>query len=139
MTCPVSLGRNARIKLDEVVIAKMKSFDLTINNGTIDITSFGDQWAKFCVGMRSWTATITGSLDLDDVSQSTLLDANESGDALTNLRFYVDTTSYYACDLITDPEAGIIIDSYGVTADNESVVSFTMSVTGSGPLKRYPS
>ena len=138
MTCPVNLGRNARIKLDTTVIARMTAMNVTISNGTIDITSFGDTWNKFCLGMQAWTATIDGHLDLDDVSQSTLVDAAEDGTLVSNLRFYIDSTNYFASDIITDDEAGMYIDTYNFTGDNNSVVSFTMSVTGNGPLKRYP-
>ena len=138
MTCPVNLGRNARIKLNTTTIARMTSMDITVNNETIDITSFGDEWAKFCRGMQSWTATINGHLDLDDASQTTLVAAAEGGTLVTNLRFYIDSTNYYASDVITDTEAGLYIDSYNWTADNNSVVSFSMSVTGNGPIARYP-
>lgn len=138
MTCPVNLGRLARIKLDTTTIARMTSFDITINNETIDITSFGDNWAKFCRGMQSWTASVGGHLDLDDASQSTLVDAAEDGTLVDNIRFYTDSTAYFASDVITDTESGIYIDSFNVTADNNSVVSFTMSIIGSGPFKRYP-
>ena len=138
MSCPVNLGRNARIKLDQEVVARMTSMDVTINNETIDITAFGDEWAKFCRGMQSWTATVNGHLDLDDAFQSTLVDAAEDGTLVDNLRFYTDSTTYFTSDVVTDTEAGCYIDSFNFTADNNSVVSFSMSVTGSGPLKRYP-
>jgi len=138
MPCPVNLGRNARIKLGTVTIARMTSMDVNINNSTIDITSFGDDWMKFCLGMQAWTATITGHLDLDDASQSTLVAAAENGTLITNLRFYIDSTNYFASNLIEDSEAGLYIDTYNFTADNNSVVSFSMSVTGNGPLSRYP-
>ena len=136
--CAVNLGRNARIKLDTTTIARMTSFDVSINNSTIDITSFGDLWNKFCLGMQAWQANIAGHLDLDDPSQSTLVAAAENGTLINNLRFYIDATNYFACDLVTDSEAGLLIDSYNFTADNNSVVSFTMSVTGNGPFKRFP-
>jgi predicted secreted protein len=138
MSCPVNLGRNARIKLDTTTIARMTSMDVTINNETIDITSFGDEWMKFCRGMQSWTATITGHLDLDDASQSTLVDAAENGTLINNLRFYIDSTNYFASNVVADTEAGLYIDNYNFTADNNSVVSFNMSVTGNGPIARYP-
>jgi predicted secreted protein len=138
MACPVNLGRNARIKLGTVTVARMTSMDVTIENETIDITSFGDEWAKFCRGMQSWTASISGHLDLSDASQVTLVNAAEGGTLIDNLRFYIDTTNYFASDLVADTEAGLYIDSYNFTADNNSVVSFTMSVTGVGPIARYP-
>ena len=138
MTCPVNLGRNARIKLDNEVIARMTSMDVTIENDTIDITSFGDEWAKFCRGMQSWTASIGGHLDLDDTEQLALVAAAEAGTLINNMRFYIDSTTYFASDVVADDEAGLYIDSYNFTADNNSVVSFTMSVTGNGPIARYP-
>lgn len=138
MACQVNLGRDARIKLDTVTVARMTSMDVTIANGTIDITAFGDNWMKYCLGMQSWTATIAGQMDLDDVSQTALHDAAEAGTLITDLRFYTDATTYFTVDIIADSEAGCFIDSYNITADNNSVVAFTMSVTGSGPLARYP-
>ncbi len=138
MTCPVSLGRNARIKLDTTVIGRMTAFNLTISNDLIDITSFGDESAKFCRGMKAWTATIDGHLDLDDVSQATLVDAANNGTLISDLRFYLDSTNYYASDLVEDSEAGVYIDSYNPGTDNNSVVSFSMNVTGNGPIARYP-
>ena len=138
MTCPVSLGRNARIKLGTTTIARMTSLDVTYNNAMVDITSFGDAAAKFCRGMQSWVATVGGHLDLADASQSTLVDAAEDGTLVQDLRFYIDSTNYFASDIVTDDEAGMYIDTYNFTGDNNSVVSFTMSVTGNGPLKRYP-
>jgi len=138
MSCPVKLGREARIKLGGVVVARMTSMDITISNDTLDITSFGDEWAKFCRGMQSWTGSVTGHLDLDDASQSTLVDAAESGTLVDDLSFWVDSTTYFASDLVTDSEAGLYIDSYNFTADNNSIVSFTMALTGNGPFKRFP-
>jgi predicted secreted protein len=134
----VKLGRNSRIKLGTTTIARMTSFELSINNEMIDITSFGDGWAKFARGMQSWTASVDGHLDLDDASQSTLIDAAEDGTILQNLRFYIDGTTYFTVDIIEDSEAGCFVESWTPTSDNNSTVTFTMSVTGSGPLKRYP-
>lgn len=134
----VKLGRNSRIKLGTTVIARMRSFEININNEMIDITSFGDEWAKFARGMQSWTASVEGHLDLDDASQLTLVTAAEDGTILQNLRFYIDSTTYFAVDLVEDSEAGCFVDTYTPTSDNNNTVQFTMAVTGSGPLKRYP-
>jgi predicted secreted protein len=134
----VILGRNSRIKLGTTTIAKMTTFELAINNEMIDITSFGDEWAKFARGMQSWTASVSGHIDLDDASQSTLVDAAEDGTILTNLRFYIDSTTYFAVNLVEDADAGCFVNSYTPTSDNNSTVKFTMAVTGSGPLQRYP-
>jgi len=139
MPCPVKLGRESRIKLDGVVVARMTSFDITISNDTLDITSFGDEWTKFCRGMQSWTGSVSGHLDLDNTEQAAFVAAAENGTLVDGLSFWVDSTTYFASDLVTDPEAGLYIDSYNVTSDNNSIVSFTMSLTGNGPFKRFTS
>lgn len=135
----VKLGRNARIKLGTVEVARMTSMTLNRSNETIDITSFGDQDTKFKRGMRSWTISVAGHLDLDDASQKSLVDAAEEGAEVTDLRLYIDSTSYYYIDTVTDAEAAAFVDSYSWNTDNNSVVSFDMSFTVSGPLARYPS
>jgi len=130
----VKLGRLARIKLGTDVIAKMTSMSVSFGTETIDITSFGDAWAKFAVGMKSWSASIAGFYDKSDTYQQTLLEAAEDAEELTDIRFYIDSTAYYKVDVITDTEASCIINSLTVNADNNSVVSFDMSITGSGPI-----
>ena len=135
----VILGRLSRIKLNGVVVAKMNSMSITFNNATIDITSFGDEVAKFARAMRSWTASISGFYNKLDASQNTLLTAAEDGDENADVEFYLDSTAHYKVDVISDSEATVIFDSLTVTSDNNSVVSFDLSLTGSGPLKYYAS
>ncbi len=139
MSCPVKLGRESRIKLDGVVVARMTSFDISISNDMVDITSFGDEWNKFCRGMQGWTGSVAGHLDLDNTEQAAFVAAAENGTLVSGLTFWVDSTTYFASDLVADSEAGLYIDTYNVTTDNNSIVSFTMNLTGNGPLARYNS
>ena len=127
------LGRNSRIKLGTNDIAKMRTLSVTIGNETIDITSFGDEWAKFARGMQSWTAAIGGMMDLDDTYALQFLTA---GTELTTLRFYMDSTNYYYIDTVEDADASCIIDSISITSDNNSVVAFDATITGNGPIAR---
>ena len=136
----VLLGRNSRILKNNVVVAKMTSMSLTIGEETIDVTSFGDQWMKYAIGMSSWTASISGFYIKDSTEQNALRAANINRTEITDLKFaieYSDSTAqaYYECDTVTDAEAACIIDSMTVTSDNNSVVAFDMSVTGSGPIR----
>lgn len=130
------LGRNSRIKLGTNNIAKMRTLSVTIGNETIDITSFGDEWAKFARGMQSWTASISGMMDLDDAYAIQFLEAAENGTELTNLRFYMDSTNYYYIDVVSDVDASCFVDSVNITSDNNSVVSFDATITGNGPIAR---
>jgi len=130
------LGRLSRIKLGTSDIAKMRTLSVTIGNETIDITSFGDEWAKFARGMQNWTASISGMMDLDDVQALAFMTAAEQGTELTTLRFYMDSTNYYYIDTVEDPDASCIIDSMTITSDNNSVVEFDATITGNGPIAR---
>lgn len=130
----IKLGRNSRIKLNSVTVARMKSFSITENNETLDVTSFGDTHLKYERGMQSWTASISGHLDVDDASQQTLRTAAREGTKVTDIEFYVDTTAYYFCDTVADSESCCIIASYTRTGEHNGIVSFDMEVTGSGPL-----
>jgi len=130
------LGRNSRIKLGTEDIAKMRTLSVSIGNETIDITSFGDEWAKFARGMQSWTASISGMMDLDDTEALAFMTAAENGTELTTLRFYMDATNYYYIDVVADADASCIIDSLTITSDNNSVVEFDASITGNGPIAR---
>jgi len=130
------LGRLSRIKLGTNTIAKMRTLSVVIGNETIDITSFGDEWAKFARGMQSWTASISGMMDLDDTYALQFITAAEEGTELTTLRFYMDSTNYYYIDTVEDPDASCIIDSITITSDNNSVVAFDATITGNGPIAR---
>ena len=130
----IKLGRNSRIKLDNVTVARMKSFTITENNETLDVTSFGDTHMKYERGFQSWTASISGHFDVADASQQTLRTAARQGTKVSDIQFFVDTTAYYYIDTVTDPEACCIISSYTRNAEYNGIVSFDMEVTGSGPL-----
>jgi len=121
-----TLGVNARIKIATTVVARMRSWNLTVNGEMIDISEFGDEWINNAMGMKSWSASIEGMVDLADTQQDTLRTAATAGTKLTTLRFYVDGTEYYLGDCY--------ITSYTVTAENKSVVTFTMTLTGSSSL-----
>ncbi len=130
----VILGRNSRIKKNSVTIAKMTSMSITIGDETIDITSFGDNWAKFAIGMRNWTASISGFYVKDNTEQNALRTANIGGTSITDLTFYIDSTSFYDIDTVSDTESACVIDTFTVTSDNNAVVAFDMTVTGTGVL-----
>lgn len=121
-----ALGVSARIKIATTVVARMRSWNLTVNGEMIDITEFGDTWINNEMGMKSWSANIEGMVDLAEAQQDTLRTAALNGTKLTTLRFYIDGTEYYLGDCF--------ITSYNVTAENKSVVSFTMTLTGASTL-----
>jgi hypothetical protein len=131
---PVKLGKNAALKLGTEDVARISNMSLTINNQTVDISAIGDDFQKFASPINDWTATCTLQYDLSDTEQNTLHSRALSGGDINNIRFYVDSTAYYAPDTATDSEATCFIESYSWTLDNSSVVTADLSIRGSGPL-----
>lgn len=137
----VYLGRNARIKLGTVTIARMTDFDFSYENATEEVTGFGDDAVKVVRTMRSWSGSSTGKFDESDVAQIELREKCEDGDLITNLRFYVDSTAYYAANVIEQAADPDIVGCYGgwdVSAPHNGVITVTIALTGSGSLTRYP-
>lgn len=129
------MGKNSRIALGSTTIARMRSFSLAINGEVVDISELGTLWAKNDEGVKSWTANCEGMIDLDSTSNVTIIEAAENSNSLTNLRFYLDTTNYYEIDQ-TDSDAFAKVTSFTINSDNNSVVSFSCTFTGSGKIVR---
>lgn len=131
----VLLGRNARIKKNDVVIAQIRSGTLTVDDETIDISYLGVQWAKFAIGMRSWSASLTALFNKLSTEQNAMRAAAMNGTELTDISYWIDSTSNFDCDVITDPDASVIVASFDFSFDNGSVVEYNMSLTGNGPVR----
>jgi hypothetical protein len=131
------LGKNASVKLGTDLVGRLNSMSITVNNGTVDIVAFGDDWKKMTGTVKSWTGSFSGSFDLSDTQQNELHTLALSGNGETSdIRFYEDTTNYWTPDTVTDSESVGIISSYSWNADQSGVVTFSMTVDGSGPIKR---
>lgn len=130
----IKLGREASIRLGETIVGRMNSFTLNEGNEELEVTSFGDSVMKYEYGYQDWSATISGFIDLDDSEQVTLRTAFRNRTKVPTIRFYVDSTAHYYCDVISDSEASALITAFTTNADNKSVMSFDMTVRGSGPL-----
>ena len=136
MTCASNLGKNAKIAIGTDKVARMTAFTLTINNDSADISEFGTGWAEHCATIQNWTANMDGFLYLDDATQFQLHSVALSAGSLSDLRFYEDTTNYWTSDVATVSAANVTIESYDWNADVSGVVSFSMTVKGSGPVWR---
>ena len=134
----VSLGRQGTLKKNEVTVSKITAPSLSCSAGTIDLTSLGDLWDKFATGMGSYTLSFNMLMVSDDVTQNAIWSAFENRTELTDISLYVDSTSYFTCDIDADSEASMVVTGYNVTFDNKSAVQVAVTLQGNGPLKKYP-
>jgi len=128
-------GRYAKVTLAGNTIVGMGTWTIPITLDEIDATSFGSTWKKTDVGMSGWTATFNGYYDVSDTTgQGALKTAAIAGTPITNIRFYVDSTSYWTPDVTTDSAAGCRITSLEITFDKADIGRISYSVAGTGPV-----
>jgi hypothetical protein len=92
------IGKDGSVRLGDNVIVGIGSWTMDgVTTDQVDTSAFGDNWKTFKYGMKDGgTISFNGHADPADVTgQEALREANLYASDLTNLRFYVDNTSYY--------------------------------------------
>lgn len=129
------MGRYARVKLGTVTILNLASWDLNMATDELDASVFGTGWGATMPGMQKWTVAVAGLYDPSDVTgQNVVESAKRNGTKLTNIRFYVDETSYFVPDVTEDSDAGAYITGYTIKQDKSGLAQLTFNVVGVGPL-----
>lgn len=127
-------GRYAHVKVGTNEVAGVGNWSMDgVTLDQIDTTSFGSVWKTFEAGMSDGgQVTFEGYYDITNTNgQAVLIDANANGTHLTSLRFYIDSTSYYSCELTT-PASYIIITNFNLKHDKADIarISFTGKISG---------
>ncbi len=144
----VKVGRDCKVTLgsNKIVGLGMWSMD-GISADTIESTEFGEYWKKFEFGLNDGgNVTFSGNYDPADVTgQMALQAANLNKSDITNMRLYVDQTSYYEPCQTTGyfapgafstgyetMKSWLNVTSYNVKADKSGLVTsdFTCKVSG---------
>lgn len=141
------VGKDCAVKLGTDAVVGMGTWTLDgIVTDEIESTAFGDEWKQYEYGLKDGgTISFNGHYDPADASgQIKLQEANLYNSALTNLRCYVDNTSYYepcqttgyfSPSLTTGAPtqlSNVRITSFNVSADKSGLMatSFTAKVSG---------
>jgi hypothetical protein len=128
-------GRYAAVKIGTALIQNLGKWSVDIKMDEIDVSVFGSVWGKKIPGVQSWTGSLDGFYDpADTTGQKVLSAAALAATKVTNMRFYIDSTSYWCPDVTADSGAGAYISSVSISHDKAGVASLTMSVIGFGPL-----
>ena len=144
----VKVGRDCKVTLGSHKIVGLGTWSMDgISADTIESTEFGEYWKKFEFGLNDGgNITFSGNYDpADSTGQIALQSANLNKSDITNMRLYVDQTSYYEpCQttgyfgpgaLSTGYEtmkSWVNVTSYNVKADKSGLVTsdFTCKVSG---------
>lgn len=135
MTVATTLvGKDAKVSLGADKILGMGTWKMSgVKTDLLESTEFGDDWKTFKVGLKDGgDISFNGFYDKLDVSgQNALRTANENNTQVTNVRFYVDNTSYYS-PTTTNPLSYCYVTAYDVGADKAGLLttSFTLKLSG---------
>ena len=146
------VGKDAKVALGSATITEMGTWSLNgITTDEFDASAFGDTWKEFEYGMKDGgTVSFNGHYDPDDTTgQQALQQANLYNSALTNLRIYIDNTSYFAPCSVTgyfSPNlttgaptqlSNIKITSLDISADKSGIETISFSGKVSGVMVLY--
>ena len=141
------VGKDAKVTLGTDTVTEMGTWSINgIQTEEFDASAFGDTWKEFEYGMKDGgTVSFNGHYDPDDTTgQQALQQANLYNSALTNLRLYIDntsyfepcqTTGYFSPNLTTGAPtqaSSVKITSLDITADKSGIetISFGGKVSG---------
>ena len=92
------VGKDGKVALGANTVVGMGTWSLDgIQVEEFDASAFGDTWRKFEYGMKDGgSVTFSGHYEpTDTTGQDLLMQANLYNSALTNLRCYINNTSYF--------------------------------------------
>lgn len=129
------VGRLASVKLGTYKVAEMGVWSLNgINIDMLDSSEFGDEFRTYEMGMGDYgTLSFSGWWDMGDENGQAVLDsAHRNKSKISEIRFYVDNTSYYTPDITNVTDAGILVQSMRIDFDKAGLgrIEFTAQCTG---------
>jgi hypothetical protein len=128
-------GRNAKVTKSTSTVAELGTWNINVTADAVDTTSFGSTWKKTSIAMTGWEGACAGFIDKTDTSgQIAMETAVFSGNKLTDLRFYIDASTYYHASTGSSGSAGIFITSYSLGQDKAGVGTVEFTFTGVGQL-----
>jgi hypothetical protein len=138
MTDPI-IGRKGKVKLGGVTIANLANFRIDIATDELDGSVFGTGWGATLPGQQKWKSTISGFLDMTDITgQLVLKAAKMAGTKVTNLQFFEsDGGSYWGPDITEDSAAGAYVGTMAIDEAQNGLVKVDYSIGGVGPIDRF--
>lgn len=128
-------GNNAKVTLGANTVLGMGNWRLDgITVDLLESTAFGDSAKQYMTGLLDYGTVSFGGLydPADTTGQIALLSALTNNSRITNIRLYVDNTSYWTPDLTNDSSAGVILTSVPIGMDKSALgtIEFSGKCTG---------
>ena len=126
----IKTGRHGQVKLDDVAIANLSNWKLSIKQALIDVSHFGnDGWDEVVAGNCSFEGSFEGSYDKADTNgQMAIQEAIVSGQDL-DIDFIIDKNDE------TDKYTGKVkIETIDIDTSPKEVVKISVKFKGNGAL-----
>lgn len=127
----------------------MGTFSISgVSADQMDTTAFGSNWKTFAFGIKDGgTISLSGLFDPDDANgQVALMAANIANTDITNLKLYIDntsylvpcqTTGYFSPGLTSNQDtipSWVNVTSYSINADKADIIKIDFSFKISGVM-----
>jgi hypothetical protein len=128
-------GNKAKVVKGSSTVAGMGNWKMDgISVDQLEYTSFGDTAKKYITGLLDYgTISFGGFYDpTDTTGQGALVSANFSNTKLTDVKLYINNTSYWTPNLTADSDAGMYVTSFNIGIDKSGLgtIEFTGKATG---------
>lgn len=120
-------GHEGAIYSSTKQIGGLNTFNLNINNATLDVTSFGNAWKEYIDGVKDFSGSASGYLDYKDAMQKEIVDKILSSSESTLMLDFKVTN-----DLTLT--GSVKISSLSTTVAVSDKVGISFNFVGSGAL-----
>jgi hypothetical protein len=130
----VLVGKDCKVTLGTNKVLGMGTWTMGgVSTDLLESTEFGDNWKRYKLGLKDGgEISCSGFYDKTDTTgQDALRTANELGTSITDIRFYVDSTSYF-CPCTTNPVSSGLCTGWSIGAEKSGLISaeFTIKLDG---------
>ena len=129
------VGKDGKVAIGTATVAEIGKWSIDgISTDEFDASAFGDTWKEYEYGMKDGgSISFDGHYDpADTTGQNALQLANLYNSALTDLRLYIDNTSYFAPCQTTGYFSPTITTGAPTQLSNVKITSFSIGADKSG-------
>lgn len=135
----VLVGKDCKVALGSNKVLGMGTWTMNgVSTDLLESTEFGDNWKRYKLGLKDGgEVSFSGFYDkTDSTGQNALRTANENGTSITDIRFYVDNTSYWA-PTTTNPLSSALVTGWSIGSEKGALITseFTIQIDGKLELR----
>ena len=126
----VRTGSNGQLRWRDSVVARVRSWSLTVNKDALETTQLGDFDRTYCSGLRGMTGTADIMYDPDELSATQLFNDinNNAQTALSNVEFILDSVGN------NELSGSAVLTSVSANVQVGAVSACSVNFTITGPI-----